>query len=104
MLILVGPIGVTGVWVRKMLVLARGLYLQHLEARRAEADLLGRIESFELAYRMQSEAPEAVNEIDVTVEVRVEWLRAGMVPARISQRLALPAPDKASKKRSHVLT
>ena len=38
---------------------SRRLNAEHLEAHPGEADLLGRIQSFELAYRMQSEATAA---------------------------------------------
>ena len=55
------PKGVSPERQRKMLDLAREMNQAHLDARPAEADLLARIESFELAYRMQSQAPEAVN-------------------------------------------
>ena len=44
---------------RRQLDFAEQLNRQHLERHPAEADLLGRIESFELAYRMQTQAPEA---------------------------------------------
>src|SRR5688500_17206593 len=55
------PDGVTPERQRKMLDLAAQINAEHLAAHPGEADLLGRIESFELAYRMQAEAPEAVN-------------------------------------------
>ena len=55
------PDGLTSKRQREMLDLAAELNGEHLKRHPAEADLLGRIESFELAYRMQSEAPEATD-------------------------------------------
>ncbi len=46
---------------RSQLDLLARLNQQHLETRTAERDLAARIESFELAYRMQSAAPEALD-------------------------------------------
>ena len=46
---------------RGMLDLARGLNAHHLERVGDDAELTARIESYELAYRMQSAAPEAVD-------------------------------------------
>jgi hypothetical protein len=46
---------------RSQLDLLARLNQQHLETRSAERDLAARIESFELAYRMQSAAPEALD-------------------------------------------
>ncbi len=50
---------------RAQLNLLATLNRQHLEQRKAERDLAARLESFELAYRMQVAAPEA---LDVTRE------------------------------------
>ncbi len=55
------PAGVDRQTQRRQLDLVSQLNQQHLEAHPAEADLLGRIESFELAYRMQMRAPEAID-------------------------------------------
>ena len=46
---------------RTQLDLLRHLNQQHYKERQAEAELAARIESFELAYRMQSAAPEALD-------------------------------------------
>ena len=46
---------------RAMLDLTARLNAEHLERHPGEADLLARIDSFELAYRMQSAAPAATN-------------------------------------------
>jgi Protein of unknown function (DUF1501) len=45
---------------RRQLELMRRLNQRHLEHNEAEAEILARIESFELAYRMQMAAPEAL--------------------------------------------
>ncbi len=55
------PEGVNDDWQRRMLDLAVELNQEHADRHPGEADLLGRIESYELAYRMQSEASEAVD-------------------------------------------
>ena len=46
---------------REQLDLLARLNQQHLDARPGGADLAARIQSYELAYRMQAEAPEAVD-------------------------------------------
>lgn len=46
---------------RRMLDLAGELNREHAELHPEEADLLGRIESYELAFKMQSEASDAVD-------------------------------------------
>jgi hypothetical protein len=46
---------------RSQLDLLRELNVQHQQARPQEADLAARIQSFELAYRMQAAAPEALD-------------------------------------------
>ena len=46
---------------RRQLDLLKQLNEFHHEQRAAESELTARIESFELAYRMQSSAPEAIN-------------------------------------------
>ncbi len=46
---------------RAQLDLLRRLNEQHYQQHKAELELAARIESFELAYRMQSSAPEALN-------------------------------------------
>ncbi|RPI80993.1 MAG: DUF1501 domain-containing protein, partial [Planctomycetaceae bacterium] len=50
------PADVSSADQRRQLDLLARLNNRHLEARPGEAELLGRIQSFELAYRMQSEA------------------------------------------------
>lgn len=50
---------------RRQLDLLARLNAEHLQSRPGEAELLGRIQSFELAYRMQS---EAVNVVDFAQE------------------------------------
>lgn len=46
---------------RSQLDLVRELNQSHQTTRPQEADLAARLQSFELAYRMQSAAPEALN-------------------------------------------
>ncbi|MEM7012239.1 MAG: DUF1501 domain-containing protein, partial [Verrucomicrobiota bacterium] len=46
---------------QRQLQLLKELNQEHLKSRPGEADLEARIESFELAYRMQSNAPEALD-------------------------------------------
>lgn len=55
------PDGVTREDQRAQLDLMAKLNHRHLEARPGEAELLGRIQSFELAYRMQMEATDLVD-------------------------------------------
>jgi hypothetical protein len=55
------PAGTTGKDQRDSLDLLKDLNEQHLESRRHEADLEGRIQSYELAYRMQSAATDVVD-------------------------------------------
>jgi hypothetical protein len=55
------PDGVEAARLRAQLDLLKDLNDRHAAARPGEAELKGRIESFELAYRMQTEAPEAVS-------------------------------------------
>src|SRR5690606_26790049 len=54
-----GP--VEGMNQRRQLDLLAELNQQHLDARPGGAELASRIQSYELAYRMQAEAPEAVD-------------------------------------------
>jgi hypothetical protein len=58
---------VTGAAQRRQLDLMRRLNKQHLAKREGEEELAARIETFELAYRMQMAAPEA---LDVARETR----------------------------------
>ncbi len=53
-----------------MLNLAGTLNQSHLQQHSGEAELLGRIESFELAYRMQAEAPDAIDLSQESEETR----------------------------------
>ena len=55
------PAGVTDPRQRAMLDLIGQLGKHHLEQHPAEKELAARIDSFELAYRMQSAAPEAID-------------------------------------------
>ena len=55
---------------RAQLDLLRALNEKHMEAHPAEADLLGRIESYELAYRMQMTAPETVDIAEESEETK----------------------------------
>lgn len=55
---------------RRQLDLLADINTEHQRANPAEADLLGRIASFELAYRMQMTAPEAVDISKETDETR----------------------------------
>ena len=53
--------GMTDARQRSQLDLLRELNQEHQQVRNQEADLAARIQSFELAYRMQSAAPEALD-------------------------------------------
>ncbi len=55
------PKGVSPELRQKQLDLLRNLNLQHQESRRTNSELEARIRSYELAYRMQAAAPEAVD-------------------------------------------
>jgi hypothetical protein len=55
------PAGVDAAHQRSQLDLLNDFNSRHAAAHPGEAELRGRIESFELAYRMQTEAPDAVN-------------------------------------------
>jgi hypothetical protein len=55
------PDGITRADQRSQLDLMAKLNHRHLDQRPGEADLLGRIQSFELAYRMQMEATDLVD-------------------------------------------
>src|SRR5215218_3393699 len=57
----------TRAWQRTQIYLLQELNREHLERRQREADLEARIQSFELAFRMQTEAGDA---FDVTQEPR----------------------------------
>lgn len=64
------PAQVTGEDQRAQLDLMRKLNRQHLGQHDGEPDLTARIESFELAYRMQMEAADLVNFSDETAETQ----------------------------------
>ncbi|MCA8989196.1 MAG: DUF1501 domain-containing protein, partial [Planctomycetaceae bacterium] len=64
------PAGVTRDDQRAQLDLMAQLNQQHLEQRPGEEELLGRIQSFELAYRMQMEATDLVDFSSETAETR----------------------------------
>ncbi|MCC9605943.1 DUF1501 domain-containing protein [Blastopirellula sp. JC732] len=55
------PAALTDVGQRAQLDLLKQLNQQHYAGHQAESELAARIESFELAYRMQSAAPEAID-------------------------------------------
>ena len=55
------PLHTTDQTQRRSLDLLRGLNLEHLESRPGESELAARIESYELAYRMQTTAAEVVD-------------------------------------------
>ncbi len=55
------PEGVSGETQRAALDLIGGLNRRHLQDRPFDSDLEARLESYELAFRMQSEAPDAVD-------------------------------------------
>jgi uncharacterized protein (DUF1501 family) len=55
---------------RRTLDLIGGLNAHHLEARGADSELEARIRAYELAYRMQSAAPDAVDLAGETEETR----------------------------------
>jgi hypothetical protein len=56
-----GPEHVSPLVQREQLDLLKQLNEQHMKSRKGSSDLASRIQSYELAWRMQSEAPEAVN-------------------------------------------
>jgi hypothetical protein len=56
-----GPEHITQEIQRSQIDLLQQLNQRHLEQRPGDADLMSRINSYELAYRMQSRAPEAVD-------------------------------------------
>ena len=62
-----GPEHVSPLVQREQLDLLKQLNEQHMKARQGGSDLASRIQSYELAWRMQSEAPEAV---DIAQETR----------------------------------
>ncbi len=64
------PDGVSPDDQRAMLDLAGKFNAEHAAAHSGEADLLARIEAFELAYRMQMEAPEVVDLAGETAETK----------------------------------
>ncbi len=67
------PEGLTDVAQRNQLDLLQTLNRHSLEADPAEAELAARIESFELAYRMQSAAPEALAIEQETAETQAQY-------------------------------
>ncbi|MFT4556815.1 MAG: hypothetical protein ACI92S_002169 [Planctomycetaceae bacterium] len=62
-----GPEHVSALVQREQLDLLKQLNEQHMKSRKGGSDLASRIQSYELAWRMQSEAPEAV---DIAKETR----------------------------------
>jgi hypothetical protein len=64
------PEGVSAGAQRRILDLAGRLNQRHLRERGNDAELAARIQSYELAYRMQSEAPEAVDLASESGETR----------------------------------
>ena len=69
------PAGIDSQAQRRSLDLLNQLNQEHLRTRRNEAELAGRIAAYELAYRMQSSAAEAV---DVTREPQANQDRYGL--------------------------
>lgn len=67
------PQGVTNEDQRAQLDLMATLNRDHLAARPAEPDLSARIESFELAYRMQTEATDLINFSTESAATRTEY-------------------------------
>jgi len=70
-----GPAHVAGAVQREQLDLLARLNQQHLDARPGGAELAARIASYELAFRMQAEAPEAV---DLTRETQTTLAMYGV--------------------------
>ena len=64
------PEGMSATAQRRQLDLLAGMNGEHQREHPAEADLLGRIASFELAYRMQMTAPDAVDISQESVETK----------------------------------
>lgn len=64
------PKGVTQEGQRRQLDLMERLNAEHLRQHEGEADLLVRIQSFELAFRMQTEATDLVNVTEETAETQ----------------------------------
>jgi hypothetical protein len=64
---------------REQLDLMKQLNQQHAKKHEGEADLLGRIQSFELAYRMQSAAPEM---LDLSGETEATKKLYGIEPGK----------------------
>jgi uncharacterized protein (DUF1501 family) len=64
------PAGVTNASQRRSLDLLKTLNEEHLRDHQAESELAARIESYELAYRMQTEALRAVDVERETAETR----------------------------------
>ncbi|MCA9034903.1 MAG: DUF1501 domain-containing protein [Planctomycetaceae bacterium] len=56
-----GPEHITAEMQRDQIDLLQQLNQQHLQDRKGASDLLARMKTYELAYRMQSEAPDAVD-------------------------------------------
>ena len=54
---------------------------------------VGPIDAAGEEYSIDVLVPEGVHEIDLHVEARLEWFRAGIVPAEIRRRLKLPTAD-----------
>jgi hypothetical protein len=65
------PAGVSGVQQRKEFDALKWLNRMHLEGRSADSELEARISSYELAFRMQMEAPEIV---DISSEKKMTLL------------------------------
>jgi Protein of unknown function (DUF1501) len=64
------PPGVSAAQQQRTLDLVNGLNRQHLAGREYETDLAGRIAAYELAFRMQSHAPEVVDVSQETAATR----------------------------------
>lgn len=65
--------GVNDAQQRSQLDLLRELNQEHQQSRSQQADLAARIQAFELAYRMQSAAPEALDLRQETVQIQNQY-------------------------------
>ncbi len=84
------PAGLTDGEQRAMLDLAAKLNAEHLERHPGEADLLARIQSFELAYRMQLAAPAATRLSDEPESIHKQYgLDRGGSTARFGAKCLL---------------
>lgn len=57
---------------------------------------VGPIDPAGLQYTVDFLAPPQTRELELEIDARIEWRRAGAVPAELRQRLLLPSPDDES--------